>query len=251
MSRVVVKCFTQNFASDKAGWTSRSAILSNHIHALDPDVIFCAELYAAQRDRMTSLLADEYTLGSAYYGRVVYFRTTVFGKVAGSDKHFSLPNNKAATGVKVAHRATGKRLNIVAAHLTWQHDRETYRAKETEALVTKVKAAYPDNRTLYGGDWNDSLKFGPRTGDAVGKTFAAHGYRDLFNDVPLEDRKYYAFNSANQYEIPAPKAGIHLDRIFGGNVTGTFWRLDHYAPATVAGYGSDHYGVGVGVWVSL
>lgn len=252
MTTLTVTLMTQNCASAKSGWADhRCRILSDRIHTRLPDALYTVETYAAQRDRLVTALADEYHLGTAYQGRCVFYRPAVFAKVSGSDTHFDLPNSKAAAGVKVEHRTTGKRFNLVAAHLTWQHDRESYRAKETEALVTKVKAAYPDNRTIYAGDWNDSLRFGDRTGDAVGRVMASHGYRDLFKDVPETLRAYDQYNSANQFDLTPPQDGIHLDRFFGGNTTGARWRLDHYAPTTVAGYGSDHYGVEIGARITL
>lgn len=245
MSSLSVKAFTQNFASAKSGWTSRSSILANRIFNLNPDVVFCAELYAAQRDRMVSLLSSKYHLVASYKGRCVFVKEGIYKKVSGSDKQFDLPNAKSAAGAKVQHIATGKYLNLVAVHTTWQWDRESYRAAEVKSVIGKAKVAWPHNRTIYGGDWNDSLKFGQRTGDAVGHVFASYGYRDLYNDVSTANRHNEEYNSANQFDLTPPQDGIHLDRIFGGDVRGTSWKLDHYVATHTSDYGSDHYGVEV------
>lgn len=252
MTYLWVSVVTQNCASAKAGWTTgRAKILANRLLTKEPDIIYCEELYATERPLMESLLSGKYGVGSVHKGKVVFYLKTAYKKIIGSDRGFDLPNGKTAAGVKIESITTGKRINAVAAHLSWQHDYEAQRAAETKSLITQCKTQYPENRTLYAGDWNASLKFGDRTGDSVAKVMAAYGYRDLYKDVPVASRYYEEYNSANGFALPPPKDGIHLDRIFGGDVTGTAWRLDAYVPSTVSGYGSDHFAVGVTLRVPI
>lgn len=232
--------FTLNAHSKYPGWVARAGIIALRAIRSDASFLVFAELYEKQRPALDRLLADKYVLVAVNGGRCIYARRGRWALVPDSQRDFRVgPFRKRCVGVKLRHVETGKYLNVIGAHLSWKIPDGVLRGKETKSLIAQVKAAYPANRTLYAGDWNSSRKLGVRKADQVGTEMAKRGYRDAITDVAKPVNANY--NSANRGLHPAPKDGVHLDRVFGGDLHFTSWRLDAYAPP----YGSDHFGIAV------
>ncbi|WP_311209374.1 MULTISPECIES: N-acetylmuramoyl-L-alanine amidase [unclassified Aeromicrobium] len=178
-SRLGSSGFIVNCASRHARWTTRVHTLASQILGSDASIIYCLELYAERRGALTRLIGHRYVFAGVSKGRVVYVRKDRWKAVAGTDRRTVLGRaKKAIVGVKIQHVATGKRLNPIAVHLTYQLDRGAYRKEEARQIVPWALKNFPSNRLIIAGDFNTPAKARGRVDD-VGQIMAAAGYRDV------------------------------------------------------------------------
>lgn len=231
-------------ARGRAGWTRRRDAMAKRILAGQPDVVCFEELYAAYRPGMSRKLTG-YRVAGVNSGKVIYTRNATFKPAKLKVWAFHLPHGKDAVGRKIMHVKTGRFVNIVGAHLSYQHSYGAQRTSEVKSLFHQAKVAFPHDPIIFVGDWNDSLeRTDSRPADSAGKAFAAYGYADAFKRT---HRKYGEdWNSANQFELPPPRHGIHLDRVFvSSKVDVLSWSCYGYTPKDADDYESDHFAVGV------
>lgn len=189
--------YVQNFASKRAKWSTRVKTHAAEILAADASFVVCTELYAAQRPALTRLIKDRYQVGAVNGGRVIYYRRGRWARIGAYRNGKVGSSKKRVTGAKFAHAETGKRANIVGAHLTWQHNRGQHRRAETAGLLAWGAKTFPDNRRIYAGDFNAPAKARGRA-DEVGPIMRAKGWHDAADDV-------------------ATASSYRLDRVFGGD----------------------------------
>lgn len=188
--------YVQNFASKHTGWRNRVKVHAREILESDASFIVCTELYAAQRPYLTSRIKHRYHVAAVNGGRVIYYRKGRWARVGGYHNTTLGRYRKRATGAKLEHSGTGKRVNLLACHLTWQHDRHAHREAEALDLLAWGAKRFPDNRRLYAGDFNaPAVSRGRR--DDVGPVMRRGGYHDVAADV-------------------STPAAYRLDRVFGG-----------------------------------
>ncbi len=224
--------YTQNCASRKADWLKRAPILARRMLAADASFIVCQELYLERRPTLDRLLADRYKMLVAHKGKVIYVRLGRWSYVANSARKFSLGNEKHGCSIKARHDATGKRLNVVCAHLSYRVHDGAKRASEARSLIRQTNSAYPDNdRTVYGGDWNETRNGG------VDLAFKADGKRDAEDDVKASTDTEP--NSFHGFAVPYPTGNWQIDGMKLGDGQATRVKVDAYHPP----YGSDHFGV--------
>ena len=175
--------YVQNAASKKAGWSSRSKVLAAHILGTDVSFVVVTELYALQRQGFARLLKSKYVEGARNGGRVIFYRRgrwipagPAVGATLGRSK-------KKAVARKFTHATEGKRVNIVAAHLSWELTAGWARKEETRALLAWSAQQFPDNRRLFFGDWNSPALSRGRV-DEVGPVMKSAGYTDACMSAP-------------------------------------------------------------------
>jgi endonuclease/exonuclease/phosphatase (EEP) superfamily protein YafD len=179
--------FIVNAASRKAKWTSRSSTLGKDILASGADFIICQELYSERRPLLSAQIKSKYVHAGSYNGRVIYIKRATWGRAPGTVKKAKLGRaTKEAVGVKVRHTASGKKLNLIDAHLTWEHDRGEYRKEETQQLAKWARDDFPANATIIAGDFNAPYAARGRA-DEVGLVLAGAGFRDAGGDVNAKE----------------------------------------------------------------
>lgn len=178
-----------NCASRKPNWESRSKTLAKQISASGADVVFLAEFYSAEQPRFLKKIAG-YSLATVNGGRAILILDRTMRKapgVSGLPKKGNVgPHDKRVVGVKLENRGTGKLLNVVCAHFSWEHSKGASRKSEATGLLKWAAANYRENRTFFAGDFNAPYGAKGRA-DEVGPVMTAGGYRDAGDDTQVTE----------------------------------------------------------------
>lgn len=192
----------------KGAWSRRGVAAARYVLEAQPDVVGFVELYEDEREIVDAILLPTYRLVGVKRGRVLYVRAGAAAVVGAAKWTDLLPGvgTKDAVARKLRFLATGARLNVSLAHLSYETSAAGVRkrAKEAPAWIRWTRRLFPADYDLFVGDVNAPAGATTRPDD-VGPIFAAHNLRDLRHDVK---------------GVAVGRGRYHLLRAFGGAVRG-------------------------------